>query len=342
MALALCVVTFFTATSVLLQFAIEATATAVIEAGPSLVVSRVDAGGWAAINEKAALRIASIPGVEAATARVWGVLPGPPATTIMADKSLDGSAHAHVGAGVRLRDGGLQLRGLDGSVADLKVRKHFEPTTGVVSHDLTLVPSEVARTLLLLPDGKATDIAVESVRDEENDALVIEIGKTLDTPVRVTTRAQMLGAYRVQTARSGTFAFASLLPALLGLLLLIWVTSTGGVSARSDVGKLKLMGWSSGEVALLHITETGLVGIVSVGIGLVFAYLGLFVFGGVSVATTVLGWSNQPPHLVLSTEGAALSMLVVGACVLLPCLAAVLFPAWRLARVDPIELVEGP
>ena len=79
---AMAVVTFLVATTVMLQFAVEATAARVIEAGPALVVSRVDAGGWASIAADRAERIEKIPGVHAALPRVWGVLPGPPAVAV--------------------------------------------------------------------------------------------------------------------------------------------------------------------------------------------------------------------------------------------------------------------
>jgi ABC-type lipoprotein release transport system permease subunit len=207
---------------------------------------------------------------------------------------------------------------------------------------MVLVPEDAARSLLLLPPGRATDIAVQSARDEENDALVPEIASALDEPVRVVTRAQMLGAYRVQSGRTGTLAFAMLAPAILGLLLLVAATASGGASARADVGKLKMIGWSSGEVARLHVLEVGIVGIVAVGLALSAAYAGLFVFGGASVASTVLGWKTEAPFLLLSTEGAALSLLVIGAAVLVPCLVAAVVPAVRLARTDPVELTEAP
>jgi hypothetical protein len=343
--LALAAVTFLTSTTVMLLFAVEATASRVIEAGPALVVSRVNTGGWAAIDERLALRIEQIPGVHAATPRVWGVLPGPPSLTIMADPELaTGSALARVGTAVTPAAPGelVVLRGLDGTVRELRIESLLDRNADIVAHDIVFVPKDAALALLLMRPGAATDIAVESARDEENDALVSEIAKTVQVPVRVTTRAQMLGAYRVQTGRTGTVAFVMLVPAILGLILLVGATASGGTTARADVGKLKLMGWSSGDVARLHVTEVGMVSLVAVGLGLSVAYAGLFLFGGSSVAGTVLGWKTELPYLLLSTEGAALSLLVIGASVLVPCLVAALVPAFRLARTDPAELAEAP
>ena len=344
-ALALSVVTFLASTTVLTLFAVESTATSLIKAGPALVISRVDAGGWAAIDEAHARTIAKIPGVHTATPRVWGVLPGPPSLTVMADRQLtDGSTLARVGSAVRPAAPGelIVLRGLDGTAHELHVEGLLKDETDVVSHDLVLVPVDTARSLLLLPPNTATDIAVQSARDEENEALVGEIADALAFPVRVTTRAEMLGSYRTQTGRAGSIAFLMLLPALLGLVLVVAVTAAGGASTRIEVGKLKLLGWTSGDVARLHSLEVGLVAGAAVALGLCAAYAGLFLLGGASVVTPVFGWTDSQPHLLFSTEGAVLSLLVIGACVFIPCLVAALVPSFRLARSDPAELVEGP
>lgn len=344
-ALALAVVTFLASTTVLTLFAVESTATRVIEAGPALVVSRVDAGGWAAIDESHARTIDDIPGVHAATPRVWGVLPGPPSLTVMADPQLEeGSARARVGTAVRPAAPGelLVLRGLDGTVHELRIDRLFEAELDVVAHDVVLVPVDTARSLLLLPPKGATDIAVQSARDEENEVLVTEIAGALDFPVRVTTRAEMLGAYRTQSGRTGSIAFVMLIPSMLGLVLVVATAAAGGASARVDVGKLKLLGWTSGDVARLHALEVGLVSTVAIAVGLSAAYAGLLLLGGASVVAPVFGWRGTQPHLMLSTEGAALSLLVIAACIFVPCMVAALVPSFRLARSDPADLVEGP
>ncbi len=340
---ALAVVTFLSATTGMTVLAIEATAARIIQAGPALVVSRVDAGGWTAIESHHAPKIRSIPGVASATPRVWGVLAGPPSVTVIADPNLpDASGRAVVGSALSLAPGNtLTLRGLDGTSVDLEVASSIDPLADIVAHDVVFVPADTARALLLLPPDKATDIAVDSARDEENDALVREIAVAVSAPLRVVTRAEMLGAYQVQSGQRATLAFLSLTPSVLALLLIVALTASGGASARSDVGKLKLMGWTSGEVARLHLAEMSFVAIVAVGMGLTVSYTGLFPLGGVTVTAVLLGWSSNP-HLALSTEGAALALLLTGASVLLPCLVAALVPAFRLARVDPIELTESP
>ncbi len=341
---AIALVTFFASTVVLLLFAIESTATNVIERGPALVVSRVDAGGWASIDPRFQSRLEAIPGIHSVEPRVWGVLPGPPAVTVVGDPSLAGRPDiVRKGSTADPASTGelLVLRGLDGTPRELRVESAIPEQADVLAHDVVLVPPEVARSLLLLPPGRATDLAVRTARDEENDVLVPEIAEAMPHPVRVTTRAEMLGAYRVQLGRRGSLAFVALLPALLSLVLIVAAAVSGGPRTRAEVGKLKMIGWTTHDVARLHLTEMGVVGSVAVGTGLAAAYAGLFVFGGGSVATTVLGWESVQPSLRLSTEGAALSMIVIAASIIVPCLAASLVPALRLARTDPAVLTGG-
>jgi predicted lysophospholipase L1 biosynthesis ABC-type transport system permease subunit len=196
--------------------------------------------------------------------------------------------------------------------------------------------------LLLLGDEMATDLAIDTARDEENEVLVREVAAVLEYPTRVTTRAQMLGAYRTQLSERGGLGLVMLAPALMAVVLLVLAAASGGPGARHDVGKLKLIGWSTGDVVRLHGTQMGLVGFAAVGLGLIAAYVGVHVAGGSSVVAPLLGIRDAPPRLVLDTEGAVLALVVVGACVLLPCMIAALVPAMRLAREDPTNLLEDP
>ena len=341
---ALALLTLVAASVMLLLTGIERTASRVIGAGPGLVASRVDAGGWASIPARDAERVAALAGVEQVTPRVWGILPGPPAITLMADpKRDDGPPGATVGSTFAWAQVGssLDLRGLDGALVELPVQGVLDPRADTVVRDVVLVPTTTARKLLLLGDGMATDLAIDTARDEENDALAREVAAVLGYPVRVTTRAQMLGAYRTQLSDRGGLGWMMLGPALLAVVLLILAAASGGPGARHDVGKLKLIGWSTGEVARLHVTQMGVVGFVGVGLGLIGAYVGVHVAGGTSILAPLLGFSEGPSQLVLDTEGAILVLVVVGACALLPCMIAALVPAFRLAREDPTNLLES-
>lgn len=338
------VLTVVAGSVLLFQQAIERTAERVAKAGPSLVVSRVDAGGWAPIDASEAARIQKVPGVRRAVPRVWGVLPGPPAVTLVGTPELeDGSSSAVVGAGAAKAAEGatLSLRGLDGTAVQLHIREVLPSQADLVAFDAVMVSPSSARKLLMLGEGQATDIAIDTTREQENDALAREIGAASAVPLRVVTRAQLVQAYGAQRGQRAGLLVAMLVPAALALALLVAGIVAAGDSARRDVGKLKLVGWSTGQIALLHWAEVGLPATMGATVGLATAYAQVFLLGGGQWLSLALGWGASAPALWLDTEGAVLAMIQVGALVLVPCTVAALLPAWWLARTDPIELVEA-
>jgi ABC-type lipoprotein release transport system permease subunit len=342
---AIAALTFAAAVVLLVSDAIARTADRVLERGPALVVSRVDAGGWAAIAASDATIIAPIPGVQRATPRIWGILPGPPTVTIVADPGLAEDAGVAVaGQGVQgARTGAtLVLRGLDGRPEELRVARMLAPQLDVVAFDIVFVAPAVAQRLLLLESVDATDIAVDSVRDEENDALVRAIAEQLPRPVRVTTRAQMRGAWLTQAQRRTGLGLVAMAPSILALVLVVAVTAAGGEDDRRRVGKLKLVGWTTSSVARLYLLRMGLVAGAAVALGLSCAYLLVFPFGLGQPVLLALGWDAVTPHLLLDAQGAAASLLWVGAFALAPCLVAAVIPVYSVARTDPAELLEAP
>ncbi len=336
----------FVAVSVFLfQQGVEQTARHVIAAGPSLVVSRVDAGGWAPLPAAEAQRIARIRGVSQATARVWGVLPGPPAVTLMGSPLLpDGSSEAITGTGpaARANHGILSLRGLDGSVSIFRVQRVLDRTSDLATQDMVLVSMAAARRLLLLGDDDATDVAIRAVQPQEEEALAREVAADAPWPLRVVTRKQLDGAYMAQLGQRGGLTTMTLVPSILALALLVAGIAAGGDKARREVGKLKLLGWSTGQIATLHLLEVAVPAGAGTFAGVALGYAQLFVFGGGSLTATVLGWEGTAPHLWLDSTGAALTMVQVAALVLAPCGVAAAVPSWRLAHADPIELIEAP
>lgn len=324
--------------------ALAHTADRVLDAGPSLVVSRVDAGGWAPIAVADADKLRVIPGIARVVPRVWGVLSGPPSVTVIGDPELAaGSNKILLGEGVPQAFLGVPFRllALDGSVVTLEVAGKLPRSLDLVGYDVLLAPEDVVRRLLLLPEGRATDLAIDSVRPEEDDVLVQEVVTSLDYPVRVGTRSTMRSAYQAQLGQRGGLAALLLLPSLLAVALVVGLVAAGGPEARAEVGKLKLLGFTTFDVVRLFLAETAVVAFVAVGLGLVFAWAAVFVAGGAPVVSLLAGWGPAAPLLRLDGTGATLVLAELSALLLGPVLLAAAVPAIRLGQTDPASLLEG-
>lgn len=344
------------ATVLLLTHALEHTASHLLEKGPSLVVRRISPGGWVPIPARESAELArAVPGVTQARARVWGLVSGPdgPVTSVGIgddDKSewvevglahLPGSGEAVVGPGVSVEkdEGSLVLEGI--RKMEFKVSGRLPPRSGMIAHDIVILHKEDARLLLGLPEGHASDLALDVFHEEEEDAILPDLAKAFPWPVRITTRSETIGLYAGDTSRRGGIALVLAVPAILAGVLLIAGSVRDRIGRRREVGLLKAMGWTTGDVVRLHLIRSVAIGLPATALGMFLAYL-LVLWPGVSWPGALLfGWQGRPPILNLNPSGAFLILVEVGALVFVPWLAATLWPALRGATADPQELIQG-
>lgn len=342
-------------TTLLVTQAVEHTARRLAEAGPSLVLRRLGPGGWSPMAQaEAEAAAAGVRGVSGVRGRLWGVVPGPGgAVTVIgveaeAARALGVPApelgEAVVGPGV-ISEGAsagtlLDVRRLDGvSTEPLALLARLGPEHGAALHQAALVHPAQARTLLGLAPGEISDLAVEVFHDSEQQAILPDLTAAMPWPVRAVTRQDAVGQYASRLARRGGLATLAALPALLAVVVLIIGVARERVGRSAEVGLLKAMGWTTGDVVRLHLLRALWIGLPATIGGLAAAYA-MVLWPGVSWPGAMLfGWSGAPPALSLDPDGAALVLAEVTALVAAPWVLASLWPAFRAAVADPGVLI---
>lgn len=354
-AVCLAALTVVTAVPLLLTQAVDDTARELLADSPSLVVRRVDAGGWRPLPAAEATLLASrVIGVTSARARIWGVVAGPsgPVTLLAVPsggESVDGATSggallrqwlgilapgkAVVGPALAAREGLLELRGV--TTLQLDVVGTMEPDASMAVHDLVIVSPSDARRLLGLGPGEASDLAIQVFHDSEAEAIVPDLLEALPWPVHLRRKSETLDGYTTGVGRRGSLAMLTLTPALLGLVLLVVAAWRDGLANRREVGLLKALGWTTGDVLRLRLWRAAIVGVPAVVLGLVLAYELVFWPGASWLGEVLLGWPERPVLMTLKPGSAALILLEVGSLILLPWFAAALWPALRTATSQP-------
>jgi hypothetical protein len=348
-----------TATALLLTEALSNTAAELLEAGPSIVVRRVNAGGWTPMPVEEGLRIArSIPGITQARVRIWGVAAGPAGTvtvvgvndetaeSILPEKSelrgrAPGIGEAVIGPGVSGigNEGVIDLTGY--RTLELKIVGKLDSGAGTATQDIVLLHQEDARVLLGIPTGHASDLALKVFHDEEQEAIIPDLAAAFPWPVRISTRKEAVGSYSAGFARRGGIVYITITPALLGLALLVAGVVRERIGRRYEVGLLKAMGWTSTDVVKLQMFRAMLIGAPAAALGMLAAYALVFRPGVLWPGYLLLGWKESPPSLTLNASGASMVLLEVGALVILPFLLATFWQAIKGAAADPQDLLEG-
>jgi len=343
-------------TLLLFPRAVYDTVDRLLKAAPSIVVRRIDAGGWQPLPTREAVRAArAVPGVISVTPRIWGIVNGPdgPLTIIgivpgiipPAYKDLlprlPGPGQAIVGPGVAAGESAdfLQLEGALRST--YQVIGRTPDKTGIFTQDLVLLNAQDARELISLPDGYASDLAVEVFHEEEQDAILADLAAAFPWPVRCVTRRQSAGMYAGGLNRGSTLNTIAAIPAVLAICLLVAVNIRKSIGRQSDLGIMKAMGWTTGDIVRLQLYRALAVGLPSAAIGVCLSYFLVCQPGTQWLGTIFLDWETMPPQLYLEPQGAIIVLLEVAGFVLAPVIGSALAPAARAATADVHELIEG-
>jgi len=105
---------------------------------------------------------------------------------------------------------------------------------------------------------------------------------------------------------------------------------------RRDVAVLKAMGATDTSVAMIFVHKGLLIGVLGTGLGALFGYLaclGLDRYKLIDLPEGVFYVATLPVRIVPA------NFLTVAAASVVICLAATLFPAWKAARVVPVDVL---
>jgi hypothetical protein len=342
-----------TAAPLLFTQALSTTADLMLKDAPSLVVRKINALGWTPIpSDRSAELAKGIPGVIAARPRVWGRVAGPEGllTVIGVDRygpplppstALPGRGEAVTGRDVK-RDRASPFLTLTGqATATLRVVGSSDAKTDIAEPNIVLLHIDDARNLLGIPDGYASDLAIEVFNPAEESAILPDLNAAFPWTVRITTRTESAGIYDAGLARISGMAVVFLVPALLALCLLVAVTVRDRFGHRSEIGLLKALGWTTGDIVRLQVSRASLIVIPGATGGMMLAFLLVFWSNANWPGRLCPEWQALASRLSFRPGDAGLILLEVTGLVVLPFLAASIGTVLRCAVADPQEMLEG-
>jgi ABC-type lipoprotein release transport system permease subunit len=156
-------------------------------------------------------------------------------------------------------EGSLLLEGARAMA--FRVLGRLPPESGMIAHDIVILNKEDARQLLGLPEGHASDMAIDVFHEEEEGAILPDLAKAFPWPVRITTRSETIGLYAGGTARRGGIALVLAGPAILAGALLVAGSIRDRVGRQREVELLKAMGWTTDDVVRLNLMRSVAVGL---------------------------------------------------------------------------------
>ncbi|HEY8429687.1 MAG TPA: FtsX-like permease family protein [Sandaracinaceae bacterium] len=361
LALGLAFVVALFASALLLTDALEREYALGAERMPDLTVQRLVAGRPALIEVAAAEGLRDIPAVRSVVPRVWGYYffrALEANVTIVGaepDASLDVALEEgrlprranEVAIGTALADLlGLRVGDelgvpIGGEVIFSDVVGTFGDASALRTADLIVATPEHARALLGVPEGMATDLAIDLTTQDEAGVVTERIAERIEG-ARVLDARLLRRTYELTFDTRGGLLAAMLVPALSAFLLLAWERLTGlGDAERREIGVLKAVGWSTRDVLAARMWESFAIAFAGASLGLVLAYVYVFYAGAPGLADALLGWSAIHPPFDLAPALDVTQAFALVASVVVPFVAVSIVPAWRAAMIDPDRAMRG-
>ena len=343
-------VVFLLASVMFFTQALRKEAAAVLADAPELVVQRIIAGRHDLIPLDYLEKVRGIRGVRAVRGRLWGYYYDP---RFLANYTLQvpedfpwGSGRIVIGQGVARRTmtvagSFLPFHTYDGKQVNLKVANVMPGQTDLVAADLIIISADDFRMLFGVPDGLATDLVVEVANAAEVPTIAGKIVRLLpDT--RPIGRDEILGTYdAVFSWRSGIL-LTVLSGALLAFIIFAWDKATGlSAEERKEIGILKAVGWDTGDVLQMKVWEGAAVSLTAFLVGVILAYLHVFVSAAPLFEPVLKGWSVLYPSYRLTPSIEFSQLAVLFFLTVVPYTVATIVPAWRAATVDPDAVMRG-
>lgn len=334
---------------------------------PDFVVSRVEAGRAVDTPMEWADKIEQIDGVSTVTPRVYGrylyEAGGSESFLVVGVDLFDEQSHKMlqkiikdidlkqffsqdsmlVGEGVKrflesrfYRDK-FSFKMPNGSFKDVQIYATIPKESNLISNDMVILSIDLAREIFGISDELSTDITLSVPNDAEWDTVLSKI-HLLFYDVRVTDKREMIKAYdSLYNYEGGLFLILYLVTIITFMLILYQRYSMVLSSERREIGVLRAIGWSIGDVLKLKFYETLIIITISLVLGVVLAYIYVFIFDAPIVSGIFLGsanLSNSISFMPVVDMGVLSSIALLYA---VPFMVAVLVPAWRIAVTSPRE-----
>jgi len=225
---------------------------------------------------------------------------------------------------------GDRLTLLTGSVSEtVRVTALVDLGVRELNRRTVIVPLRVAQSLLGLPGGATSlDLVLDDVWSAQTLAQDLRSAYPYKVESWQETNAQLVSALNAQSVSTGLIRLIVAIVVVLGIASVLVVSV---VQKRREIGILRAMGATRGQMVRVFLVQGGIVGAVGSVLGLGLALLMIFLF-----TMFVRGADGQPLFVIVLPLSLAVQVaLLASVCGVLAAIA----PARRAAAMDPAQAI---
>jgi len=360
------VIIFLLSAVLFISSSIQESTEATLQAQPDMILTKLQAGRATNTPTEWIEKVATISGVSRVTARVHGrYYPIPKEqsflivgidffeeqnqkdiATLLGDLNLKeffATDSMLIGDGVRaymsqhFYKDSFSFKLPNGGFRKVHIYETLPSQTNLIANDMIIMPIDVAREIFGMSENEVSDISFDIPNDSEWDMVLTKL-HLLFYDLRIIDKREIRKAYTtLYNYKGGFFLILYMITIVTFMLILYQRYSMVYSSERKEIGVLRAIGWSISDVLKLKFFETLIVVVTAFILGVVLAYIYVFICQAPLLREIFLGGANLHNSVTFLPT---LKFGVLSSIFLLytiSFLVAVLVPVWRIAITPPKE-----
>lgn len=225
-------------------------------------------------------------------------------------------------------------------IKNVKIFKALPKESNLVANDLIIMDINLAKQILNIKEDEATDLTLEVPNDLERanikNQLILK-----QANIKITQKEQLRKEYENLFNYKGGF-FLVLFIIVLATFTLILYQRYSMISSndKKEIAILKAVGWSIKDIIKLKLSENFIISFVAFLVGVILAYIFVFLLNAPILRDIFLGFSNIPNEAVFNLYIDLSDLIMLFLFFIVPILSAVLIPVWKLAIIDVNESIK--
>ena len=220
---------------------------------------------------------------------------------------------------------------------NIKIFKDLPQEANLVANDLIIMDINLAKKILTIDEGNSTDIVLNVPNDLEKQNIKEQL-ILKHSNIRILQKETLKKEYEnMFNYKGGIFLVLFIVVIFTFILILYQRYSMISSSDKKEIGILKAVGWSIKDIIKLKIIENFIVGFMAFIIGIIIAYIFVFILNAPILKNIFIGFSNVQNDFILNANIEFTTLITLFLFFIIPFLSAILIPVWKIAIIDANE-----
>ncbi|MDN5059802.1 ABC transporter permease [Aliarcobacter butzleri] len=217
---------------------------------------------------------------------------------------------------------------------NIKIFKDLPKEANLIANDLIIMDINIAKKILNIKPDFATDIVLDVPNPLERQNVKEQI-LLKESNIRILQKDELKKEYEnMFNYKGGIFLILFIVVIFTFILVLYQRYSMISSNDKREIGILKAVGWSIKDIIKLKIIENFIVAFMAFIIGVIFAYIFVFILQAPILKNIFIGFSNIKNDFILNQNIKISNLITLFLFFMVPFLSAVLIPVWKIAVID--------